>query len=384
MKLLNIFKKPTTLPKEKVSVMSDQAKKTLPHFSDFTEKEFQHLLFASYFNRVNRYNLEFLCSPRDAAFSFNWLKRQKRISSKEPDGSLVINQEIRDQIQEFHRQDNPEEAERLNVIATIVDTFNAIFPDSETHWIPVNLQALDSFTRDLCRNLFSDNELPMVFSFLADYEDQFVFTGKQMNLNPDTKLITQRFMEVGGGKPKDDFVEKAVNQWKLDSIAATEKRRRMEVEHNNLSEEAIEIASQVEELVLLKEKILDDFRNPSKSNSKTKREYSFGSNKILLLVGIGTIAASLFSDSFGSYYAAIGIAFTLGGFFWPNIEERKTAIVAAGAGPRLAIETQQRSLDHRINGLVSRSTSIKENLNSMGVELENLGQGLDAPYINED
>jgi hypothetical protein len=190
-------------------------------------------------------------------------------------------------------------------------------------------------------------------------------------------------MEVGGGNPRDGFVGKAIKQWKLDSKAGTEKRRRMELEHSNLNEEATDIASQVEEFVLLKAKIHDDFKNPSKAQSKTKREYSFGSNKILLFIGIGTIALSLFSDSFGSIYSAIGIAFTLGGFFWPSVEERKTALVTTGAGPRLAIETQQRSLDHRINGLVSRASSIKQNLDGMSLELENLGQGLDAPYVTE-
>jgi hypothetical protein len=383
LKLLNIFKKSTILQKAKTSVMSEQPKKTLPHFSDYTEEEFQYLLFASYFNRVNRYNLEFLCSPRDAAFSYNWLKRQKKIASQEPDGCLIINQEIRDQIQEFHRQDNPDEADRLNVIATIVDTFNGIFPDSETHWIPVNLQILESFTKDLCRNLFPEAEIPKVFSFIENHEDQIIFVGKQMSLTPDAKLLTQRFMEVGGGNPRDGFVGKAIKQWKLDSKAGTEKRRRMELEHSNLNEEATDIASQVEEFVLLKAKIHDDFKNPSKAQSKTKREYSFGSNKILLFIGIGTIALSLFSDSFGSIYSAIGIAFTLGGFFWPSVEERKTALVTTGAGPRLAIETQQRSLDHRINGLVSRASSIKQNLDGMSLELENLGQGLDAPYVTE-
>ncbi len=352
LKLLNIFKKSTTLPKAKVPIMSEQTKKTLPHVSDFTEEEFQHLLFASYFSRVNRYNLEFLCSPRDAAFSYNWLKRQKSIAKQESDGSLIINQEVRDQIQEFHRQDNPEEAERLNVIATIVDAFIAIFPESETHWIPIHLQALDSFTRDLCRKLFPEEEASEVFSFIDSHEEQIAFSGKQMSLNPDAKLLTKK------------------------------KRRRMESEHDNLSEEATDIAKQVEDLVLLKEKILEDFRNPSKST--TKREFTFGSNKILLLVGLGTIAASLFSDSFGSYYAAIGIALTFGGFFWPNVGERRTAVMPTGASPRLAVETQQRSLDHRINGLVSRASSIKESLSGMSLELENLGQGLDAPYVSED
>ena len=383
LKLLNMFKKSTTLPKAKPPVMSEQSKKTLPHFSDFTDEEFQHLLFASYFKRVNRYNLEFLCSPRDAAFSYNWLKRQKRIANLEPDGCIVINQEIRDKIREFHRQDNPEEAERLNVIATIIDAFIAIFPDSETHWIAVHLQALDSFTKDLCRKLFSEEEASIVFSFIDKHSDQIVFTGRQMCLVPDTKLLTQRFIEVGGGTTRKGFLEKASKQWELDSKAATERRRRMELEQLSLSEEATDIASQVEGLVLLKEKIHNDFKNPKKSNTSTKREYSFSSNKLLLFIGLGTIAASLFSDSFGSYYAAIGIALSLGGFFWPNVEERKTAVAVAGAGPRLAIETQQRSLDHRINGLVSRATSIKENLDAMTLELENLGQGLDAPYVNE-
>ena len=156
----------------------------------------------------------------------------------------------------------------------------------------------------------------------------------------------------------------------------------MESEHDNLSVEATDIAKQVEDLVLLKEKIIEDFRNPSKST--TKREFTFGSNKILLLIGLGTIAASLFSDSFGSYYAAIGIALTFGGFFWPNVGERRTAVTPTGASPRLAVETQQRSLDHRINGLVSRASSIKESLSGMSLELENLGQGLDAPYVSEE
>jgi len=381
LKLLNIFKKSTTLPKAKVPVMSEQTKKTLPHFADFTEEEFRHLLFASYFNRVNRYNLEFLCSPRDAAFSYNWLKRQKNIAKQEPDGSLIINQEVRDQIQEFHRQDNPSEAERLNVIATIVDAFVASFPNSETHWIPVHLQALDSFTRDLCRKLFSDEEASKVFSFIDSHEDQIIFSGKQMSLNPDAKLLTQRFIEVGGGAPRDGFVENAVKQWKLDREAATKKRRLMEAEHNNLSEESTDIAKQVEDLVLLKEKIVEDFRNSPKSN--TKRELIFGSNKILLVIGLGTIAASLFSESFGSYYAAIGIALSLGGFFWPNVEVRKAVLAPTGASHRLAVETQQRSLDHRINGLVSRASSIKESLSVMSLELENLDQGLDAPYVSE-
>jgi hypothetical protein len=384
LKLLNVFKKPTNLPNTKRSRMKDKKPKTLPHFSDFSEEEFNHLLFASYFQRVNRYNLEFLCSPRDAAFSYNWLKRQKSIARLQPDGDLILNQEIKDQIQEFHRQDKPEEAERVNVIATIVDAFTVVFPNPETHWIPINLQALDSFTKDLCRNLFSEDELPEVFAFLDNHADEFSFSGKQLSLSADNKILTQRFIEVGGKGFREDFIQKALAQWQMDSKAAEEKHRKAEEEQQNLSEEAADIEKQVEGLILFKEKIMDDFNNPGKSSNKARRVYSFSSNRFFVFLGVGTIAISLFSDSFGSVYAACGLLLALLGFFWPNIDVRKPVSAGGGAGPNLAIETQQRSLDHRIKGLISRASSIKVNLHNMSQELENLGQGLEAPYVSEN
>ena len=379
LKLLNIFNKSTSLSKPKSKVMSEPKKKVLPHFSDFSEEEFNHLLFASYLHRINRYNLEFLCSPRDAAFCYNWLKRQKKIARKEPNGDLTLDPEIRAQIQEFHRQDKPEEAERLNVIATILDGFSSLFPNQQTHWVAVNLQSLDSFTKDLCGKLFDQTELPEVLAFIENHEGEFNISGNQYSLNSDAKLLTQRFIEIGGGVCKEGLVEKARIQWDIDQKEAAEKRKLAEQEQLNLAEEALDIETQIESFKHLKSKAIEDFKNPAKA--KATREYSFGSNKFLVVTGLGTIAASLFSDSFGALYAASGIFFTLLGFFWPNVEIGKPAVSSVGSGPKLAIETQQRSMDHRINGLCSRATSIKANLHNLSRELESLNQGLDVPYV---
>ena len=54
-----------------------------------------------------------------------------------------------------------------------------------------------------------------------------------------------------------------------------------------------------------------------------------------------------------------------------------------GGSPRLAIETQQRSLTHRMNGLVSRVASIRSNLENLNADLEGLDQGMNSPYISE-
>jgi len=383
LKLLNIFQKSTNLIKPKSSVMTEPQKKELPHFSDFSEEEFNHLLFASYLNRINRYSLEFLCNPRDASFCYNWLKRKKKIARQEPDGDLILNPELREKLQEFHRQDKPEESERLNVVATIVDAFISVFPNPNLHWIPIHLQALDSFSKDLCRKLFSQTETPDVLSFLENHEDQFNRNGKVFSLTSENKLLTQRFMEIGGGECKEGFVDKAKAQWELDCEAAADKKGKMKQEQMSLAEEAVDLDGQIESLNALKQKILDDFKNPAKT--KALREYSFTSSKFLIVFGLCTIVASLSSDSFGTTYAACGIALTLFGFFWPNVEVKKPAGFAAGpgAGPRLAIETQQRSLDHRINGLTSRASSIKSNLHNISDELESLNQGMDVPYVTE-
>ena len=127
--------------------------------------------------------------------------------------------------------------------------------------------------------------------------------------------------------------------------------------------------------------MLSDFKNPIRQ--KPKKEYTFSTSLILIVIGIGTVGASLFFDSLGTIHASCGLVLTIFGFFWPNIEIKKTAVQSTGNSPRLAIETQQRSLAHRINGLSSRISSIHGNLESLTSDLESLDQGMNAPYISE-
>ena len=69
-----------------------------------------------------------------------------------------------------------------------------------------------------------------------------------MSLNPDAKLLTQRFMEVGEDL-KGWLCGKGHRTVEIGQRGGNEKRRRMESEHDNLSEEATDIAKQVEDLV---------------------------------------------------------------------------------------------------------------------------------------
>jgi len=381
LKLLNILKKPTTIQSEDNNAMSNIDKNITPTFSDFPEKELNYLLFASYPNVINRYNLEFFCSSRDAAFSYNWLKRQKNLALLQSNGDLVLNEEFRKQMREFHKQEEPEEAEKMATTATILDAFTETFPDSSQHWIPVNLQIFESFTKELCKKLFNEVETGEVISFLENREDVLSISNKQYSLIDDIKLVTKRFIEIGGGNPMEDLCEKANAEWLKYQEDSIEKRNRLEQEKTNLEEEAFDTEKQIFSLDELKKQLFENHKNPQKQSSK--REYSFSTSIILIVLGLGTIGASLFIDSIGSYHAACGIALTVFGFFWPNVELKKQVVQSSGNSPRLAIETQQRSLTHRMSGLASRVVSIRGNLDNLNSDLENLDQGMNAPYISD-
>ena len=225
-------------------------------------------------------------------------------------------------------------------------------------------------------------EYDEIISFLQEKDDTLNITNKQYSLKDDIKLVTQRFIEIGGGTPKESIIENAKTEWIKYQEESTEKRSRLEQEKLNFEEEAFDAEKQIFSLDEIKKQLTDNFKNPSKQT--TTREYSFSTSIILIVLGLGTVGASLFLDSIGSYHAACGIALTMFGFFWPNVEVKKQLTQSSGGGsPRLAIETQQRSLTHRISGLASRIASIRSNLETLNTDLENLDHGMNVPYISE-
>lgn len=381
LKLLNILQNHTNIINQDRKDMSNIDHKSTPIFSDYSEKELNYLLFASYPSRVNRYNLEFFCSPRDAAFCFNWLKRQKNVAHSEPNGDLILDEQIKIQMREFHQQEVPKEAEKMATTATILDAFTSIFPNPDHHWIPVNLHLFESFTKDLCRKLFNEFEYAEIVSFTEDRSDILNSSDKQFSFGDDIKQVTKRFIEIGGGAPKEGLIEKAKSEWIKYQEESSLKRSKLEQEKLNLEEEAFDAEKQILALGELKKQLVQDFKNPIRQ--KTKKEYTFSTSVILIILGLGTVGASLFFDSLGTIHASCGLALTIFGFFWPNVEIKKPSLQSAGGSPRLAIETQQRSLAHRINGLSSRVSSIHGNLDSLNSDLESLDQGMNAPYISE-
>ena len=125
---------------------------------------------------------------------------------------------------------------------------------------------------------------------------------------------------------------------------------------------------------------MKNFRNPKKREAE--KVYTFTTSRLLVVVGFTTVGASLLSESIGSYHAACGLALSLFGFFWPNVETKRAAFAGNGSSSNLAIETQQRSLNHRLGSLSNRVQVMQGNLNTVKKQLAKLGDSPPLPYLD--
>ena len=221
-----------------------------------------------------------------------------------------------------------------------------------------------------------------ILAFLDAHDDQFQKFGKFYRMDDESKLITKRFIEVSDAQVDEELIGKIQRQWDLDQDKASERKLKLEQEQKNFQIEIGDIETQINSLASAKENLMEDFKNPI--SAKPQKIYSFNSSLLLIVLGLGTIAASLFSDLIGSYHAACGIALTLFGFFWPTVEIKKPKVQTVGAGPKLAIETQHRSMDHRIKGLANRANFINSSLEQLSKDIDGVNQGMNEPYVLTD
>ena len=140
--------------------------------------------------------------------------------------------------------------------------------------------------------------------------------------------------------------------------------------------------NQIEKLDEMLSSIVAKFRNPKMQ--KASKEVTFTTSKILIIAGFLTIGLSLFSDYLGSYHAAVGLALTLFGFFWPNIEVKKSPEGALGIQSNLGLDTQKKSLEYRKKSILNRMKVLKSNLDNIHGQIDHLSATSSQPYIAEE
>jgi hypothetical protein len=249
----------------------------------------------------------------------------------------------------------------------------------EDHKIAINLQAFSLFNQKLLNQLFNNDEQSEIEVFTKRNEASILQDGKNFVLSDDAKLVTRRYMEISERVPLPGLLDRVREIWLEDQELFSKKKSKLDEEKKNLNLEIEDTLQQIVKLKELKDKLLDEFKSPKRF--KREKEYSFSTSKALIFLGLTTCGASVMFESLGTYHAACGLAVTLFGFFWPNVELKKATATDDGPRSNLAIETQQRSLKHRIAGLGNRTGVMKSNLDEIEKQMENLGELPPQPYL---
>ncbi|MDA1078949.1 MAG: hypothetical protein O2908_07845 [Verrucomicrobia bacterium] len=352
------------------------------HLSSFSEEEKKYLFLVSYPYRISRYTLEHFTNSREAALAFNWLSRQKSLYHKHPSGDLILLEDLRIASRTFHANANSEVAENWGSLSTVLDSFHEKFPIDSLHWIPINLQLLESFTKRILRNLFTEDQLVDLSQFIEQYEAELENNGGKLSIPFETKQLIRRFLELTGRPTINGLEERIKDLWLKDQAHYNSQKEMMVKEKADVTTEIESTLGQVAQLKELRDTLVEDFRNPKRN--KAERVYSFTTSRLLLVIGLATVGASLLSESIGSYHAACGLALTLFGFFWPNVETKRPAFATEGPRSNLAIETQQRSLNHRVGSLSNRIQVMKGNLDAVEKQLAKLGDAPPPPYLDSE
>ena len=350
--------------------------------SSFKNEELSYLFLSSYPTRVSRYTLEHFASDRDAALSYNWLKRAKSLHSISAFGDLLLNEDLRVAARTVHASKFEEIADKWSTLAQVLDTFQGHFPLNSTHWIPINLQLIESFNQRMLKQLFAGDELSDVLEFVEQHKDVFIEKENRLSLSDETKLIIRRYLELSERTCLPGLSDRIREIWLKDQEHYKIQRAKMLEEKESITSEIEGTLKQVTSLKQLKDNLVQNSRNPNRN--KPDRTYTFSTSRALIVIGLGTVGASLLSDGVGSYHAACGLALTLFGFFWPNVEVKRPALATVGTGTNLAIETQQRSLNHRVGSLSNRIGVMKGNLDAVELQLSKLGDSPPLPYLDSD
>ena len=242
--------------------------------SPFKQEEKEYLFLASYPTRISRYSLEHFESDRKAALSYNWLKRTKSLHTLHESKDLLLKEDIRIAARTLHANKFPAISDQWCTLASVLDTFHQYFPTDKNHWIPINLQLLESFDKRILRQLFVDSdELNDVLNFVDDQEEQIVEKGNRMSLSDESKLIIRRYMELSEKSCIPGLNDRIRALWLKDLDHYKLQKAKMLDEKESITSEIQGTLEQVANLKELKDNLTENFRNPKRN--KPEKLYTF-------------------------------------------------------------------------------------------------------------
>ena len=121
-------------------------------------------------------------------------------------------------------------AEKKEVLASVLDKFMEFFPQPEEHWIPINLQLFASFSRDLLAKVFDEDRFELVDAFLAEHPEAFSVNQNLYILKGRPQVDYAALARLTEHEPLEGLSEKIADQWQEDQVILKNQKTKLESE----------------------------------------------------------------------------------------------------------------------------------------------------------
>ena len=145
--------------------------------------------------------------------------------------------------------------------------FPGHFPVNSTHWIPINLQLIESFNHRMLKQLFAGDELSDVLEFVEQHKDVFIEKENRLSLSDETKLIIRRYLELSERTCLPGLSDRIREIWLKDQEHYKIQRAKMLEEKESITSEIEGTLKQVTSLKELKDNLVSEFTEPQQKQA---------------------------------------------------------------------------------------------------------------------
>ena len=350
--------------------------------SGLTDQQTQWLSRASCLPDLSMEGLTLFYDGKEAAQAFNWLRYSSKLTKPMPNRSLSLDAGTRQAALDWFRQRDPNGAQAAISRAQQFSDFQARVPVEDERRMLLRLSHFLFFDQEALEAIVGETAKEYM-QFVKRKPEWFIETANNYQMLPEYRDLCQRFRKLMG----KDSVEEEIRQkiktcWERKKKRHSTRKDQLLAEESKYRGELSSVDSEFKSLASARENLVAP---QGKAGRKRKRQLTIGTSKGFLILGVLVLGLSLgMRDLFSVYHTAAGIFLTLAGFFWPMVSTEETGPQAQPVNDQFAVETQQRVMQFRLNGLETRKSKIRESLAVVYRETRNLEDLLEEPYLLEN
>ncbi|MFP6901893.1 MAG: hypothetical protein VCA36_13180, partial [Opitutales bacterium] len=351
-----------------------------------SDQQTQWVARAACLNSLTVEGLSLFYDRKEAIEAFNWLRYSSNLTHRLPGRTIGLNPNSRQAALDWFRKSDPSGAQAAMNRAERLADFQARIPTEDERRMLLLLSHFLFFDVDVLKAVVGE-KAEEYMAFIKKRPEWFVQTTYNYQMLPEYRDICQRFHDLIGVSSMDQETrQKILACWERKKQTNTQKQNLLRSEESKLHEELASVDHQAKSLESAREQILNPVEESFvASRGKKRRQVKIGTSFGFLTLGIVVLGLSLgMRDLFSVYHAAAGIFLTMAGFFWPIVVHEAPAAISASGMNQFAVETQQRVLQFRLNGLDTRRAKLKTSLGGVHREARGLEEILEEPYLRED